>query len=89
MYARTICILNEKLYHYFINEESTVLKKNANYHLDLLKVNQLKWKNINRQDLLINFPKLWNMILLRHFILAGMKMLFLRFDVPSYELFYC
>ena len=87
MYARTLCILNEKLYHYFVNEESTVLKKNANYHLDLLKVNQLKWEKYKQTGFFDKFPAAVEYDFIKTFYLAGMKMLFLRFDKPSYDLF--
>ncbi len=87
MYARTLCILNEKLYHYFVNEESTVLKKNTNYHLDLLKVNQLKWEKYKQTGFFDKFPAAVEYDFIKTFYLAGMKMLFLRFDKPSYDLF--
>ena len=87
MYTKTFCIINEKLYHYFVNEESTVLKKNVPYHLDLLKVNQLKWNKYKETGFAKQFPVAVEYDFIKTFYLSGMKMLLLRFDEPSYELF--
>ena len=36
LYSKKLTLLHQKLYHYFINPDSTVLKKNQTYHIDII-----------------------------------------------------
>ena len=43
-YVEKVYILEEKLYHYFVNQNSTVLQTNSDHHLDLLTVQSMLWR---------------------------------------------
>lgn len=49
LYGNKISLVDNKFYHYYINSQSTVLKKNDNYHLDLMKINELKYSEYIRR----------------------------------------
>lgn len=86
-YANRIYILEERLYHYFINPLSTTLKPGAAHHLHILDADILLWAecenrgflNIYRQELEYQFLCLC--------YLSGLKMMSLRLSEPPYEFF--
>ncbi len=41
LYARKIYILQEYLYHYFVNMDSTICQKDSMYHFDRLKIEEI------------------------------------------------
>ena len=45
MYTEKVYFLEETLYHYFVNENSTVLQMNSEHHLDLLTVQLMLWNH--------------------------------------------
>lgn len=88
LYAQKVVILEEKLYHYFVNTDSTVLKKDCAYHEDLLFVNNMKWDAYETRGFLK--PPLKQALELDYLMtgyLAGFKMLCLRYTRIPYELF--
>ena len=87
LYAKKIYILEERLYHYYVNWESTVLKMNQPYHLDIFKVNEMKWQEYEERGALKRFPMAVKYDFVKCYYLAGMKMLLLRYTKPSYEAF--
>lgn len=88
LYTRRIYILEERLYHYYVNPESTVLKKNMPYHYDIFKVNLIKWEEYIRRGALKKYPEAVKYDFLLTYYIAGMKMLALRFDETPYEMVY-
>lgn len=87
LYANKIYILEERLYHYFVNWESTVLRMDKPYHKDIFTVNELKWQEFEKRGALKRFPMAVKYDFVKCYYLAGMKMLLLRYTKPSYELF--
>lgn len=88
LYAERVYMLEERLYHYFVNTDSTILKKNMMYHLDILQVNLLKWEEYIKRGALQRFPEAVEYDFLLTYYIAGIKMLAQRFDVVPYEVFY-
>lgn len=87
LYARRIYILEQRLYHYRVNQASTVLCKNQNYHFDMLRVNELKWEEYQRREVLSEYNKELEFDFLMTGYFAGLKMLCLRFDEFPFEVF--
>lgn len=88
LYTRRIYILEERLYHYYVNPESTVLKKNMPYHFDIFKVNLIKWEEYVKRGALKKYPEAVKYDFLLTYYIAGMKMLALRFDETPYDMVY-
>jgi glycosyltransferase involved in cell wall biosynthesis len=87
LYIDTAYILEENLYHYFINNESTVLQKNKEYHLDMLTVNYLKWEEYKKRGAVEKYKQAIEFDFINSYYLTGIKMLFLRFDQVPYDKF--
>ncbi len=87
LYVNRIYILEKRLYHYCVNQESTVLKTDEAYHFDMLKSNLLRWQEYTQRGALVKFRKELEYEFFKMYYLMGLKMLFLRFRNPSYEVF--
>ncbi len=87
LYAKRIYILEKNLYHYRVNWDSTVLKMDEPYQFDMLKVNLLKWQEYSKRGVLVKFKEELEYEFVRMYYIIGLKMLFLRFTKPSYEVF--
>lgn len=87
LYARHVYVLEERLYHYYVNTESVVLKKNREYHHDYLTVSLIKWGEWENRG----FFQLYREELACDFLLkcylGYLKILFLRFSRVPYEHF--
>ena len=86
-YAKRIYILEERLYHYFVNEQSTVLSSNSSHHFDILTVDALWWEECEKRGLMKEFKAELEYQFLSLCYLAAIKMMILRLaDVP-YDFF--
>ena len=88
LYAGKVSLIDKKYYHYFVNTESTVLKKNNAYSSDMLTVNKLKYQEYVNRGVLYNFRDEAEFDMLITCWLGVIKMLALRYEEPSYEA-YC
>jgi len=86
-YANSLYIVEEKLYHYFINPNSTVLANDADYHTDWLTVQSMKWEEWKKRDLLSIYRDELEYDFLCTCYLGFIKILSLRYRTPSYSLF--
>lgn len=86
-YANKIFILEEKLYHYFVNQQSTVLHTNSNHHIDLLTVQSMLWREWNRRDLFKLYKDALEYDFLHSCYLGFLKIIVFRYETPSYSLF--
>lgn len=87
LYATRVYILEENLYHYFINSESIVLKKDQNYHHDFLTVNLLKWTEWEKRGFFEFYKDELSCNFLLDCYLGYLKVLFLRFSQVPYSHF--
>ncbi|MDE5966638.1 MAG: glycosyltransferase family 2 protein [Lachnospiraceae bacterium] len=87
VYARRIYVMDEELYHYFLNPESTVLKKNEQRHLEMLDVGVMIWREYEARGLLAGYKEALELDFIEIFYFTGLKMLAQRFDNPPYEAF--
>lgn len=85
LYSKNIYILDKNLYHYYINQNSTVLKKNTDYHTDLLIVHEMLWNEYINRDFLNTYYDELSLEFLFSCYLGFLKILALRYETPSYE----
>ncbi len=86
-YTRRAYILEERLYHYYINPASTVLSPDASHHFDMLTVDRLMWAECERRGFLAGYRRELEYQFLTLCYLASMKMLCLRLKKPPYDFF--
>lgn len=86
-YAKRVYILEERLYHYYVNPASTVLSPNASHHFDLLTVHEMMWEECENRGFAAEYRKEMEYQFLALCYLAAMKMISLRFTQAPYEFF--
>lgn len=86
-YVTRIYIVEEQLYHYFVNHESTILTKNADHHTDWLTVQIIKWNAWMERGFLEEYREELEYEFLWSCYLGFIKLLGFRYEVPSYSMF--
>lgn len=86
-YAKRVYILEERLYHYYVNPASTVLSPNATHHFDILTVDKLMWAECENRGFLTEYRKEVEYQFLTLCYLAAMKMISLRLTHVPYDFF--
>jgi len=79
--------LEEKLYHYFVNEHSTVLQIDSEHHLDLLTVQIILWNEWKKRGFLELFKEELEYDFLYSCYLRFLKIIIYRYQIPSFSLF--
>lgn len=87
LYAERIAIVNYELYHYFVNGQSTVLKKNAEYHDDILKVTKARVEEYKKRGVWNQYHDELELDILMAGYFAALKVMFLRYDKVPYTMF--
>lgn len=87
MYANKCLALACKLYHYYIKQDSLVLKQDSMHHIDHFTVNELMWKDWTERQLFENYAD--ELIYEYYFdaYLATLKILVYRFAEAPYSLY--
>ncbi len=85
LYAKRVRMVERRLYHYYINDSSTVLGRNQVHHKDIFKINQLKWETYQERGFLQKYRKALEFDFIMTNYMAGFKILALRFDEIPYE----
>lgn len=88
LYAVRVYIIEDRLYHYFVNHNSTVLSRNQKYHYDFFKVNLLKMEEYEVRGAWKEYKEAVEYDFLLTYYIAGIKLLAHRFDAVLYEVFY-
>ncbi len=86
-YGNRIYFINEIMYHYFRNADSTTMSRNAAYHMDMLGVVLRLWEECKTRGLLEAYYQEMELNFLIHYYLGGLRMLILRYDDIKYEVF--
>ena len=86
-YAKRVYILEERLYHYYVNPASTVLSPNATHHFNILTVDRLMWAECENRGFLTEYRKEMEYQFLTLCYLAAMKMISLRLTHVPYDFF--
>lgn len=85
LHAEHVYFFNEKLYHYYINPDSIVMKKDEGYHMDIFYTTKKMWEECGRRGALEKFPREMELNFLIYYYLGGLKMLALRYTGLKYE----
>ena len=85
LYIKKAVIIEDALYHYFVNEDSTVLKKNSNHHLDCMTAQTFVWREYGRRGFLERFPHELQLEHIFSCYLAALKACILRYAEPDYN----
>lgn len=86
-YVKRIYILEERLYHYMVNEQSTVMVTGAHHHFDILTADILLWEECDRRGFLTQFRQELEYQFICLCYLMSIKMLLLRVSEIPYEFF--
>ena len=88
-YAEKIGIVEERLYHYYMNPDSVSRVRNQEQNRDIMKVNRLLWEEYQKRGLLESaFADALKYEMLCTYYLTTVKMIFLRYDEIPYDMFY-
>lgn len=85
LYANTICIMEDKFYHYYINPDATVLAADRPYHKDILQINQLRWEMYSSRNVLDVYRAELEYDFLVSGYLSALKILSLRFTTDTWQ----
>ncbi len=87
LYTTRVFFLEKKLYHYYVNSQSTVLAGNLDYHVDLITVQMLLWQEWESRGFLHQFREALEYDYLHTCYFAFIKILAFRYNNPPYSLF--
>ena len=87
LYTQKVYFLEERLYHYFINQHSTVLQTDSDHHLDLLTVQLMLWNEWKIRGLFDTFNDELEYDFLHSCYLRFLKIIVFRYQTPSVSLF--
>ncbi len=85
LYAEKILTIDLKLYHYFVNWESSTLRENTKKHFDLFTVCEHTWNEFMNRGILDMYEDAVKYYFIRIFYWQGLKMLSFRFQKPPYD----
>ncbi len=87
LYARKIYIVEEYLYHYFLNLNSTVTAKNSMHHLDRLEIELMKLQEYQARGVYNLYYREIEYNFLVLFYVNTLHILFTRFDKQPYPVY--
>ncbi len=85
LYANRVYLLEERLYHYYINPDSIVLSLDKPYHNDFFEVGRIRYEEYVKRDAFKNYKDAVSFDYLMGFYVSGLKILSLRFSTPQIE----
>ena len=87
MYAERACIIPDKLYHYFVNTQATLLTGDSDHHYDMLTVWEILWKEFIIRGLYDAYREEIELEFIYSCALAFWKIIALRFKEPPYSMY--
>ena len=87
MYAERACIIPDKLYHYFVNTQATLLTGDSDHHYDMLTVWEILWKEFIIRGLYDDYREEIELEFIYSCALAFWKIIALRFAEPPYSMY--
>lgn len=85
LYVKSGYIVKEKLYHYYVNESSTVLTANSNHHLDCILSQDMLWDEWQKRGFLDRYHDELEVEHIFSGYLAGLKACIFRYEKPDYN----
>lgn len=86
-YIRKAYIIGLRLYHYYVNSNSTVLNRDADYHTDILTVNSMLWREVINRGFWESYSAEIEYEFFYSAVMTFTKALILRFERPQYSLY--
>lgn len=86
MYVQSIYFLEEYLYHYYINPESTVVKKNSTHHFDRLVTETMKIEELKARNFFDQYHDEIEFNFLNLFYLNSLNIFFTRFTTTPVDI---
>ncbi|MCI8983588.1 MAG: glycosyltransferase family 2 protein [Hungatella sp.] len=86
VYTGGVYVVGKKLYHYFVNTASTVLRRNSDHHMDWLTVWMRLWEECGKRGLLDLYREELEYCCMKNAV-GFVQLLILRYSVPSFSLF--
>lgn len=87
LYFHKACVLDKNLYHYFVNENSTVLTANSNHHLDCITAQTYVWREYKARGFYDIYRYELEMEHIFSAFLPAIKMCIYRYEVPDYNVY--
>lgn len=87
LYVKHVFIIEEKLYHYFVNDASTIMRQNADYHSDYITVYLKIWEEWKRREFYPAYRHALEYDYLYSFYLCFLRIAIIRYNPPSFSLF--
>ena len=87
LYATDFLILDDRGYHYYINENSTVLTNGASHHYDVITIDDIAWTECEKRGYLEKYRKQLEVYFLLLAYLAPLKVISYRFAAPPYDFY--
>ncbi len=87
LYANSVYVLEQYLYHYFVNPTSTILTKNADYHVDILTISLMEWQEWRRRGFFSDYKDELEFLFLNSCYFIFMRAITMRYDTPPFSLF--
>lgn len=81
-------IVNQPLYHYIINEQSTIMRQDAAHHLDRLVIELMKVEEYQRRGLFEVYHDEIEIDFLQMYFINTIRILFVRFREIPYDIIY-
>ena len=85
---RSYYIINEHLYHYMINENSTIMEQNSLHHLDRLVIELMKVEEYKRRGVFEIYHDEIEFSFLKLYFINTIRILFVRFQEIPYDIIY-
>ncbi len=85
LYSNKIYLLHRRLYHYYVNSSSTVLKKNESYHTDILTNWLILWEDLSARGFMTDYRDEFELEFVYSGILIFWKIMVLRYDIAPYS----
>lgn len=84
IYTDRAYVVGKNLYHYFMNQQSVIHKRNKDYHIDWVTIQLIKWKTYRERGLLERYHEELKCDLLYN-AACFMQTLILQYDQPSFS----
>lgn len=85
-YVRSFYVIGEVFYHYFVNFDSTVMKRDAVHHMDRLEIERMKLEELKRRGFYEKNRARLDFQFLRYYYINTLHIFFTRFEQLPYEL---
>ncbi len=88
LYIQKFYVVEEYLYHYYINLNSTITKRDSFHHFDRLLIELMKLEEYKSRGFYSSFQDEFELQFLRIYFLNTLNILFTRFTIIPSEIFY-